>query len=981
MHVKVRNANIYDLHIYNFYSFLSGTGLCTANIIEMSASLFDCSEEKNNFTRLARLVIDGGTYALREFLLSIYPALPTVLQKNKDSLQILKNRRKLFDDQWERLYPSSGDPPDTKTFDITLLHLLLREICVLTEPPTGWHEMPADEDTSNEAHIVRIKCFRNDLCHSISTGIPNDEFEGKWATISRSLVALGVDSREIDRLKTETIDHDTKARIQEIMKYSLEPRISNVEDKVQQLEGQLLSFNLQEACNPVELFSCLPDEAQEVFGRDEKIQEATQAIQSGKFSVVVITGAPGFGKTTVANKVAYELAKPHNGRTVFYISLRSKATLNDVTTSMFLACSTNQSQPPEDPQLWLLNWSKQRSTCVAFVLDHADDAIECQGSGFVHLMQEMRTLSRQTISFVVTSRRTLQAGQSHLKIKEVILHSLWPEDAEKLLLSKVSSEGKRQKLKQTKKMVEMCACVPLALCIVGSLLSDYEEDNLISSLEKEPLEVMEDDEMSLKKTIQTSFDLLNPQEQKALAILSVFPGSFDSTAAEAVISAATETSKAQSRKSLRSLKNWSLLEHASSGRYQVHQLIQTFARNTGEERFPDIFKDLEMVACSHFVCRLSENSEMYWSKDRCKDSIDAFNENRNNFEYFLHVFAKAMSETPCIDQVLENAANKFLQQLPQKCMYLELCLLPSFYTEVLQMLLQHFDTGNQPVHIVELLCLLSNEKRKVGNQNEYFDIFEQAKYVYHWNYTEFRANGLSQVLFFNSYARFLFEKRRPIKLCNEVFKMALYLSEKKLADHPERAATLLFIGKSLKGIPVLQKATSSFDNHLGEHFMTAQGHKAIADVYFARGQRPDELNMAMFHYERALAMMTNCGMGEHKESILALKNYALCHRRKGNSDDAIEILEKARQVAEVELEKDHKWKVIIEIQRALLHADRGMVEEAKKIMISALKMSERLELCIDQLGRNLKHEIHRFLACYDCYPENKEIGLRKPCRK
>ncbi|XP_068747836.1 uncharacterized protein [Montipora capricornis] len=944
----------------------------------MSDSLSDTSEEKNNFTRLARLIIDVGTDALRVFLHSIHPATawPTVLHKYKPLFQSLKNRRKLFDDQWERLYPSSGDPPDTKTFDITLICLLLRKICVLTEPLTGWHEMPADDDESDEAHIVRIKCFRNDLCHSISTGIPNDEFEGKWATISRSLVALGVDSREIDRLKTETIDHNTKARIQEIMKYSWEPRISNVEDKVQQLEGQLLSFNLQEACNPVELNNCLPDESQEVFGRDKKIQEATQAIQSGKFSVVVITGAPGFGKTTVANKVAYELAKPQNGRTVFYISLKSKATLNDVTTSMFLACSTNQSHPLDNSQLWLLNWSKQQSTSVTFVLDYADhSATECQGSGsVVDLMREMRALSRQKISFVVASRRTIQAGRSQLKIKEVTLHSLWPDDAEKLLLSKVSSEGKRQKLKQTKKMVELCACVPLALCIAGSLLLDYEEDNLISRLEKEPLEVMVDDEMSLKKTIQTSFDLLNPQEQKALAILSIFPGFFDSNAAEAVISAATG-SEAQSIRILRSLKTWSLLEQASSGRYHVHQLIQTFASKTGRERFRDIFEDLEMVACSHFVCRLSENSEMYWSKDRCKDSIEAFNENRHNFEYFLDVFAVAMSVKPRIDPVLEKAANKFLQQLPQKCMYLELCLLPSFYTKILHNFLRHFYTGNQPVHTVELLCFLSNEKRRVGDQKEYFDLFEQAKDIYRRNYAEFRANGLSQVLFFNSYARFLFEKCLSRELCNAVFEIALDLSEKKLADHPERAATLLLTGKYRKRIPVLQEATSSFGNHLGEHFMTAQGHKAIADVYFAHRHTETDLNMAMFHYEQAFAMMAKCGMGDRKESILTLKNYAVCHRRKGNYEDAIRILAKARHVAEVELETDHKWKVSIETQRALLYEDSGMLEEAKKIMISALKMCQRLGQPINRLGN--KDEIRRFMAYHDCYPENKEI-LKKP---
>ena len=52
--------------------------------------------------------------------------------------------------------------------------------------------MPAETDHSREAEIVRIKCLRNSLCHSISTSVPNSEFEDKWNTISHSLVALGL---------------------------------------------------------------------------------------------------------------------------------------------------------------------------------------------------------------------------------------------------------------------------------------------------------------------------------------------------------------------------------------------------------------------------------------------------------------------------------------------------------------------------------------------------------------------------------------------------------------------------------------------------------------------------------------------------------------------------------------------------------------------------------------------------------------------
>ena len=96
----------------------------------------------------------------------------------------------IFDGQWEKLFPSSGDPPDAETFDIMLLHLLIRELCNLPAPIKGWHKMPADDDETLPACITRIKCFRNELCHSHSTGIPNSEFEDKWNKISSFLKVI-----------------------------------------------------------------------------------------------------------------------------------------------------------------------------------------------------------------------------------------------------------------------------------------------------------------------------------------------------------------------------------------------------------------------------------------------------------------------------------------------------------------------------------------------------------------------------------------------------------------------------------------------------------------------------------------------------------------------------------------------------------------------------------------------------------------------
>lgn len=106
--------------------------------------------------------------------------------------------------QWDLLYPPGGVTPDSKTFDITLLFLLLTNICGLSPPPFGWHAKPSSGDTSLEANLVRVKLFRNELYgHLSTTSIDTPTFSSLWKDISVVLVALGLNQGEIDRLKAE----------------------------------------------------------------------------------------------------------------------------------------------------------------------------------------------------------------------------------------------------------------------------------------------------------------------------------------------------------------------------------------------------------------------------------------------------------------------------------------------------------------------------------------------------------------------------------------------------------------------------------------------------------------------------------------------------------------------------------------------------------------------------------------------------------
>lgn len=49
-----------------------------------------------------------------------------------------------------------------------------------------------------------------------------------------------------------------------------------------------------------------------MFGRSQQLTEIMEYIQDKNVPVVLITGGPGFGKTTVAKAVANKLWKPEN---------------------------------------------------------------------------------------------------------------------------------------------------------------------------------------------------------------------------------------------------------------------------------------------------------------------------------------------------------------------------------------------------------------------------------------------------------------------------------------------------------------------------------------------------------------------------------------------------------------------------------------------------------------------------------------------
>ena len=188
----------------------------SADEISEERNVLGSSEEITNGWKLMKLIVDGGTKALRNIFLSIHTGeLHHVLAAHHSTLFPLYNRRKIITQpQWDELYPHPPKIPNIQEFDITLLVVLLRNICHLSAPSTGWDAMPSSGDKSLEANIVRIKYFRNKLFgHVPDTAISSLDFETRWPEIASALVGLGISQDEISKLKEEKCGEEEVRRV------------------------------------------------------------------------------------------------------------------------------------------------------------------------------------------------------------------------------------------------------------------------------------------------------------------------------------------------------------------------------------------------------------------------------------------------------------------------------------------------------------------------------------------------------------------------------------------------------------------------------------------------------------------------------------------------------------------------------------------------------------------------------------------------
>ena len=201
------------------------------------------TKETTNYARLRRLLVDIGTQALRDVFDAIHtPAnLHSVFAANKSTLKSLRATKIINPTQWGKLFPAISASVSSHDFDTTLLMVLLRNLCGLTPPLTGWDALPAVTDLSREADIARVKYYRNTVYgHAENASVDDIKFNDYWRDIRDTLVRLGGVRYEvaIDDLRNECMDPEVEDHYMELLSQWKKDE-NNIKDQLDEIKKRL----------------------------------------------------------------------------------------------------------------------------------------------------------------------------------------------------------------------------------------------------------------------------------------------------------------------------------------------------------------------------------------------------------------------------------------------------------------------------------------------------------------------------------------------------------------------------------------------------------------------------------------------------------------------------------------------------------------------------------------------------------------------
>ena len=868
----------------------------------------DPSKAKANFSRLCQLLVDKGGDALRAALHAIHPpsTLSSVLIAQKSALQKIKYKV-ITDKQWNLLFPTSGTL-DSKSFDITLLTILLRNICGLSLPAKGWNATPSTGDTSISDDIVRIKMFRNDIYGRIaSTQLDDARFEKLWQEISKPLIRLGIPQKDIDEIKVAPLGPEEESYIQQLKKWK---------------EREL------------ELRSCLPDKLPMFTGQEKEIQNVIANLNDKEMPVVSLRGGPGFGKTAIAIQVSHQLNEDPSIPVVFS-QLANATTVDEM---VIILCRDVGINYEDDPKSSLILRLRNIKSKVVFVMDDIDNLLDEDKDGFYKFLRLLRNNSSQPCQIVTTSRTSYEIPD--LPACEVEIDVMNNEACIELLKKRCPKKDE----KFLQKLVELCGNIPLAICIAGSLVKSYgNPDELLQHLEEQPMKILEHRKSGqcVNRAFNMSFKRCSNEEQETLVRLSVFAGNFSKKAAKAVI----EKNDLKTTDILEKLACLSLIKKPTEHRYSIHPLIKHFLRdkqkcgdgqtkNKAERARAEAMR-AEVLMVEYYLELGHKRTKESYSNDGFKENREALQQEASNIQNVLKICCQ--QERPTSSDISKCLAHSKIYTTSVKFFSIFVrTMIPDLIVDnFLERCANLAEERKEHAIKINVDCLLADRERSksMGISDErYISKMDRIQKDFETHYEVLKEDKSLCAHYYYQYLRYQFREADNQKE-EERLKVQIKLKEqlekwlekrKTLADTPGGKAdviySLLHLGHTYKSISStksylkddssktsLEQAENCYkeaiqlsQKELGEHELTSSCHKDLGDLF----SKIDKYVLAEKEYTNAKKIHEKVGLDASERHVLLLNNLGMCLSKTDRASDAIEVLEKARNTAEKLAESD-----------------------------------------------------------------------------
>ncbi len=287
----------------------------------------------------------------------------------------------------------------------------------------------------------------------------------------------------------------------------------------------------------------LPVPATPFLGRSRELGEVVGLLSREDVRLLTLTGPGGTGKTRLALQAAAEVSDDYPDG-VFWVPLASLRNPQLVLSAMAQVVEVKE-EPGRELADTLAGWLAGKR--LLLLLDNAEHLLP----GIASVLAALREPA-STVQLLVTSRERLQLQMESL----YEVPSLAPDEAVELFVARAAALGTL--VERSPVLEELCRRLdelPLALELAAVRTRLFSVEQLVERLSSR-LDLFkgardsDPRQQTLRATIDWSYELLDPEEQRLLRALSVFVGGCTYEAAEQVAGSEPDTLQSLIDKSL-----------------------------------------------------------------------------------------------------------------------------------------------------------------------------------------------------------------------------------------------------------------------------------------------------------------------------------------------------------------------------------------------------------------------------------------------